>query len=105
MGTNTGQIQETIRGMSRTNASTPLFWNSSLPPSVKELKSLLDLSRNMSVYRNLLKNDLIVPPIVSRAKVADRIHPFDLLFLSLDSHVSSVHERFDIHPSGKSNTR
>ena len=32
---------------------------------LQELKSLLDLSRNMSVYRNLLKNELVVPPIVS----------------------------------------
>ncbi|CAF4368462.1 unnamed protein product, partial [Rotaria sordida] len=34
-----------------------------LPIKRTELKSLLDLSRNMSVYRNLLKNELIGPPI------------------------------------------
>ncbi|CAF4253997.1 unnamed protein product, partial [Rotaria magnacalcarata] len=44
-----------------------------------ELKSLLDLSRNMSVYRNLLKNDLIVPPIIPMFPVCMK----DLTFIHL----------------------
>ncbi|CAF4782014.1 unnamed protein product [Rotaria socialis] len=45
----------------------------------EELKSLLDLSRNMSVYRNLLKNDLIVPPIIPMFPICMK----DLTFINL----------------------
>ncbi|CAF4988147.1 unnamed protein product, partial [Rotaria sp. Silwood1] len=45
----------------------------------EELKSLLDLSRNMSVYRNLLKNELIVPPIIPMFPVCMK----DLTFIHL----------------------
>ncbi|CAF1239509.1 unnamed protein product [Rotaria sordida] len=45
----------------------------------EELKSLLDLSRNMSVYRNLLKNELIGPPIIPMFPVCMK----DLTFIHL----------------------
>ncbi|CAF0763684.1 unnamed protein product [Didymodactylos carnosus] len=45
----------------------------------EELKSLLDLSRNMSVYRNLLKSELIVPPIIPMFPVCMK----DLTFIHL----------------------
>ncbi|CAF1113865.1 unnamed protein product [Rotaria sordida] len=45
----------------------------------EELKSLLDLSRNMSVYRNLLKNEFVVPPIIPMFPVCMK----DLTFIHL----------------------
>ncbi|CAF4282329.1 unnamed protein product [Rotaria socialis] len=45
----------------------------------EELKSLLDLSRNMSVYRNLLKNESVVPPIIPMFPVCMK----DLTFINL----------------------
>ncbi|CAF3489877.1 unnamed protein product [Rotaria sp. Silwood1] len=48
-------------------------------PVHKELKSLLDLSRNMSVYRNLLKNEFVVPPIIPMFPVCMK----DLTFIHL----------------------
>ncbi|UJR30938.1 hypothetical protein I4U23_018450 [Adineta vaga] len=45
----------------------------------EELKSLLDLSRNMSVYRNLLKNELVTPPIIPMFPVCMK----DLTFIHL----------------------
>jgi len=45
----------------------------------EELKSILDLSRNMSVYRNLLKNDFIHPPIIPMFPVCMK----DLTFIHL----------------------
>ncbi|CAF2173500.1 unnamed protein product [Rotaria magnacalcarata] len=45
----------------------------------EELKSLLDLSRNMSVYRNLLKNESVVPPIIPMFPVCMK----DLTFIHL----------------------
>ncbi|CAF0969781.1 unnamed protein product [Adineta steineri] len=44
-----------------------------------ELKSLLDVSRNMSVYRNLLKNELVAPPIIPMFPVCMK----DLTFIHL----------------------
>ncbi|CAF3974970.1 unnamed protein product [Adineta steineri] len=45
----------------------------------EELKLLLDISRNMSVYRNLLRNDLIAPPIIPMFPVCMK----DLTFIHL----------------------
>ncbi|CAF0905105.1 unnamed protein product [Adineta ricciae] len=45
----------------------------------EELKSLLDISRNMSVYRNLLKNEFVVPPIIPMFPVCMK----DLTFIHL----------------------
>ncbi|CAF1241479.1 unnamed protein product, partial [Didymodactylos carnosus] len=45
----------------------------------EELKSLLDLSRNMSVYRNLLKSEFIMPPIIPMFPVCMK----DLTFIHL----------------------
>ncbi|CAF4037490.1 unnamed protein product, partial [Rotaria sp. Silwood2] len=45
----------------------------------EELKALLDLSRNMSVYRNLLKNEFVIPPIIPMFPVCMK----DLTFIHL----------------------
>ena len=57
----------------------------------------------MSAYRNLLKNEFISPPIVS--KYSRDIIYVAYVYYSIDSHDSGVYERLNIYLFGKSNTR